>query len=78
MINLITRITSFRRKRLDERIKELEIKLQCLDNNRYSTSMHRGVFFENKEIEDLICEIDKRISITSAKLERLRNKRKEL
>ena len=78
MINFITLITSLRQKNLDRRINELEITLQCLKNKRYSASMHRGVFFENKEIEDLICEIDKRIPATRAKLERLYNKRKRL
>ena len=78
MINFITLITSLRQKNLDRRINELEITLHCLRDSRRSASRHRSVFFENKEIEDLICEIDKRISITSAKLERLRNKRKEL
>nr|DAU48511.1 MAG TPA: hypothetical protein [Caudoviricetes sp.] len=52
-------------------------KLKKRDSRR-SASRHRSVFFENKKIEDIICEIDKRIPATRAKLERLYNKRKRL
>jgi len=78
MINFITLITSLRQKNLDRRINELEITLHCLRDSRRSASRHRSVFFENKKIEDIICEIDKRIPATRAKLERLYNKRKRL